>query len=304
MVETPEEVTNDVPLSERFLDLLVFLPTGLAVTVAEELPRLAERGRERLGVQVNSARAIGEFVVVAGQDELKRRVGSIRPNGRRAHPSPSGETSGGAMPGGAMPGGATPGGETPGGATPGGETPSNAPPRLRRIPRPPVADVPTPEPTPADAPADAPANAPANAAVNATVTAPAPQHAPAPGSATAPGFATAAGSVNGVGSAPTARSALFDRPATTGQTTTQTPAAPTVAPGSSSSRPIRAVGGHIPDVTSLAIPGFDTLSASQVVHRLDGLSRSELVATRAYESATRGRRTILSRVDQLLDERS
>ena len=285
MVETPEEVTNDVPLSERFLDLLVFLPTGLAVTVAEELPRLAERGRERLGVQVNSARAIGEFVVIAGQDELKRRVGSIRPNGRRAHPSPSGETSGGAMPGGAMPG---------------GETPSNAPPRLRRIPRPPVADVPTPEPTPADAPADAPANA----AVNATDTAPAPQHAPAPGSATAPGFATAAGSVNGVGSAPTARSALFDRPATTGQTTTQTPAAPTVAPGSSSSRPIRAVGGHIPDVTSLAIPGFDTLSASQVVHRLDGLSRSELVATRAYESATRGRRTILSRVDQLLDERS
>ena len=296
MVETPEEVTNDVPLSERFLDLLVFLPTGLAVTVAEELPRLAERGRERLGVQVNSARAIGEFVVVAGQDALKRRVGSIRPNGRRAHPSPSGETPGGAMPGGAM----------PGGAMPGGETPSNAPPRLRRIPRPPVADVPTPEPTPADAPADAPANA----AVNATDTAPAPQHAPAPGSATAPGFATAAssataaGSVNGVGSAPTARSALFDRPATTGQTTTQTPAAPTVAPGSSSSRPIRAVGGHIPDVTSLAIPGFDTLSASQVVHRLDGLSRSELVATRAYESATRGRRTILSRVDQLLDERS
>ena len=253
--------------------------------MAEELPRLAERGRERLGVQVNSARAIGEFVVIAGQDELKRRVGSIRPNGRRAHPSPSGETSGGAMPGGAMPG---------------GETPSNAPPRLRRIPRPPVADVPTPEPTPADAPADAPANA----AVNATDTAPAPQHAPAPGSATAPGFATAAGSANGVGSAPTARSALFDRPATTGQTTTQTPAAPTVAPGSSSSRLIRAVGGHIPDVTSLAIPGFDTLSASQVVHRLDGLSRSELVATRAYESATRGRRTILSRVDQLLDERS
>ena len=289
MVETPEEVTNDVPLSERFLDLLVFLPTGLAVTVAEELPRLAERGRERLGVQVNSARAIGEFVVIAGQDELKRRVGSIRPNGRRAHPSPSGETSGGAMPGGAMPG---------------GETPSNAPPRLRRIPRPPVADVPTPEPTPEPTPADAPADAPANAAVNATDTAPAPQHAPAPGSATAPGFATAAGSVNGVGSAPTARSALFDRPATTGQTTTQTPAAPTVAPGSSSSRPIRAVGGHIPDVTSLAIPGFDTLSASQVVHRLDGLSRSELVATRAYESATRGRRTILSRVDQLLDERS
>jgi hypothetical protein len=57
-------------------------------------------------------------------------------------------------------------------------------------------------------------------------------------------------------------------------------------------------------VSSLAIPGFDSLSASQVVQRLDGLNRQELVSVRAYESSTRGRRTILNRVDQLLDERS
>jgi hypothetical protein len=62
--------------------------------------------------------------------------------------------------------------------------------------------------------------------------------------------------------------------------------------------------GHVPPVATLAIPGFDTLSASQVVQRLDGLTRGQLVAVRAYESSTRGRRTILSRVDQLLDERS
>ena len=61
----------------------------------------------------------------------------------------------------------------------------------------------------------------------------------------------------------------------------------------------RARGGR-----PLSIPGFDTLSASQVVQRLDGLNRSELVSVRAYEASTRGRRTILSRVDQLLDERS
>jgi hypothetical protein len=60
----------------------------------------------------------------------------------------------------------------------------------------------------------------------------------------------------------------------------------------------------VPDVASLAIPGFDTLSASQVVQRLAGLSRAELVAVRAYETSVRGRRTILSRVDQLMDERS
>ncbi len=55
---------------------------------------------------------------------------------------------------------------------------------------------------------------------------------------------------------------------------------------------------------TLAIPGFDALSASQVVQRLDGLTHEELHAVRAYEAAHRGRRTILNRVDQLLDERS
>lgn len=63
-------------------------------------------------------------------------------------------------------------------------------------------------------------------------------------------------------------------------------------------------GGHVPQVSALSIPGFDALSASQVVQRLDGLNRAELISVRTYESFTRGRRTILSRVDQLLDERS
>lgn len=62
----------------------------------------------------------------------------------------------------------------------------------------------------------------------------------------------------------------------------------------------------VADATSspLAIPGFDTLSASQVVQRLDGLTADELLAVRAHESGHRGRRTILNRVEQLLDERS
>jgi hypothetical protein len=49
----------------------------------------------------------------------------------------------------------------------------------------------------------------------------------------------------------------------------------------------------------LAIPGYDTLSASQVVQRLAGLSADELEAVRDYESGTRGRRTILSKIGQL-----
>jgi hypothetical protein len=60
--------------------------------------------------------------------------------------------------------------------------------------------------------------------------------------------------------------------------------------------------GHAPagpDVDELAIPDYDSLSASQVVTRLDGLTPAELEAVRAYEAANRGRKTILNKVAQL-----
>lgn len=50
----------------------------------------------------------------------------------------------------------------------------------------------------------------------------------------------------------------------------------------------------------LAIPDYDHLAASQVVARLGGLERDELIAIREFELSNRGRRTILSKVDQLL----
>jgi len=200
MSDTPDEPSEEQPLSERLLDLLVFLPTGLVVTVAEELPRLAERGRERLGMQVNSARSVGRFAVRAGQKELKKRSEGVRRSaGTVARPATTAPTS------------------TPPTA------PAN-PSRLRTIPFPPPRGV---DADPSEAPV------------------------------------------------------------------------PAVAPTA-----VRKVDAHVPDVASLAIPGFDTLSASQVVQRLDGLNRTELVSVRAYETSGRSRRTILSRVDQLLDERS
>jgi len=52
----------------------------------------------------------------------------------------------------------------------------------------------------------------------------------------------------------------------------------------------------------LAIPGYDALAASQVVPRLEGLSREELDAVRRHEEATRRRRTILGRIAQLEGE--
>jgi hypothetical protein len=54
-----------------------------------------------------------------------------------------------------------------------------------------------------------------------------------------------------------------------------------------------------PAVDDLAIPDYDSLSASQVVTRLEGLSPDELEAVRAYEAAHRGRKTILNKAAQL-----
>lgn len=52
-------------------------------------------------------------------------------------------------------------------------------------------------------------------------------------------------------------------------------------------------------ISDLPIPGYDTLSASQVVQRLDGLSKQDMAAVRDHEKAGRGRQTILNRIAQL-----
>ena len=54
-----------------------------------------------------------------------------------------------------------------------------------------------------------------------------------------------------------------------------------------------------PAVDELAITDYDSLSASQVVTRLEGLTVDELESVRAYEATHRGRKTILNKVAQL-----
>lgn len=56
---------------------------------------------------------------------------------------------------------------------------------------------------------------------------------------------------------------------------------------------------EVPRPEELAITDYDSLSASQVVPRLDGLSPAERDAVRRYEAAHRGRKTILSKLAQL-----
>jgi hypothetical protein len=185
MADQHDDEANGNLLNERILDLLIYIPAGIAVSVAEEIPKLAVRGRERLGVRVSSARAVGMFAVKAGRNEFVRRSRGLV---HRAE-----------------------------------------------------------DRSPGDGPSSHPAS-------------------------------------------PTDRGSEGATP-------------PTGPPSSPRTWPKRA-NGHVPAVSTLSIPGFDTLSASQVVQRLDGLNRVELVSVRAYEASTRGRRTILNRVDQLLDERS
>jgi hypothetical protein len=68
-----------------------------------------------------------------------------------------------------------------------------------------------------------------------------------------------------------------------------------IAPG----HPVSSNGGGDAGA-ELPIPGYDALSASQVVERLLGLSVVELQAVHAYETAHRQRRTILGKIEQLI----
>ena len=79
----------------------------------------------------------------------------------------------------------------------------------------------------------------------------------------------------------------------------QPAAAPTPAPVTVETNGTAPRAAGSPDASTLAIPDYDSLSASQVVNRLPSLSAEELEAVRAYEAAHRGRKTILNKVAQL-----
>jgi hypothetical protein len=168
-------VSDDREPIEVALDVLFYAPLGLALTAAEEMPKLAEKGRQRFASRWATARMVGQFAVAQGRKEAARRFTAVT------------------------------------------EPPAR--------------------PT-----------------------------------------------------APAAEASAPDRPAPTAPATDR----PAGAAGSGPSS-----NGAVPAVGDLAIPGYDSLSASQVVQRLAGLSASELDAVRRYESGTRGRRTILTRVAQL-----
>lgn len=181
---------------DLLLDVMVYAPLGLAMRAAEEVPKLAAAGRERVSTQVPVARVVGKMAVAQGRRQVQGLL-ERRPGTRRDEPwSPA---------------------------------PSEPQPGEGR-------DVPIRDLGPDE---DLSAG-------------------PVAGSGPVPGF---------VGGAPA---------------------------GSPSDRP-----PGTPSAADLPIPGYDSLSASQVVQRLPGLSPTELEAVRAYEAAGRGRKTVLLRVAQL-----
>jgi hypothetical protein len=79
--------------------------------------------------------------------------------------------------------------------------------------------------------------------------------------------------------------------------TVSAPMAATPASGVSAGPVAAEAAGGDPE--ALAIPGYDSLSASQVMPRLESLSTDELELVRTYEVANRGRKTILNKIAQL-----
>jgi hypothetical protein len=181
------------------MDLLVYAPVGFALSAAEEIPKLAAKGRAQLGGQIAMAKVVGQFAVAQGRKELIRRFSPAAANS----PAPAGP------------------------------------------------------PGPVAPPADGDGLAPDTTFEELLA-----QAGPGPDRAD--------------GGSPPVVGARSD---------------PTPTPA----------GEARPDPGALAIPGYDSLAASQVVQRLAGLAAEELAAVGAYESAHRARRTILTRVRQLQD---
>jgi hypothetical protein len=91
--------------------------------------------------------------------------------------------------------------------------------------------------------------------------------------------------------------------APTGPVTPVTPVTP-VSPVTSASAPAPVKPAADPAdaiAVDAALAGYDTLSASQVVRRLESLGPDELRAVHRHEASHRNRRTILNRAQQLLD---
>ena len=92
-----------------------------------------------------------------------------------------------------------------------------------------------------------------------------------------------------------ARAGRATEPTSAAASRTSTPSTTSSSTGSSAKPAVK------PDPIDHILADYDDLSASQVVKLLDSLSTDELRSVVDYETACRGRRTILTRAGQLID---
>lgn len=82
-------------------------------------------------------------------------------------------------------------------------------------------------------------------------------------------------------------------------TSTASTATSTSAPLAGGARVLDAASVEVDRRLAAPFDGYDTLPASQIVARLNRMGMAELAAVVAYETAHRGRRTILAKAEQL-----
>ena len=253
-------MTDNKSPGDRLLELVVFAPTGLAMSLVEEFPKFVEKGRHRVEGQVHTARLVGQFAFQMGRRQLEQTISHFAGHDDASTLEADVSTSGPEAPASKAPASKAPASKAPTSMAPASDAPSSD------------AKLPTfaPEARPPEA-------RPPEAGVSPL----------------------------GHGSDDFSRRVFEPEIPAPGPRPEATPAAGTRGESGATPRraPVWLSGGPANgsgSPASLAIPGYDSLSASQVVQRLEGLSSSELEEVRRYEAAHRQRRTILHRVEQLL----
>lgn len=84
------------PSIERLLDLAVYAPVGVFVTLRDDLPKHIKQGRQALENRVQLARFIGQLAVQQGRKEIAKRLDEAARQRAAAHQPTDADAPGGA----------------------------------------------------------------------------------------------------------------------------------------------------------------------------------------------------------------
>ncbi|MGH9297752.1 MAG: hypothetical protein ACRDZP_07235 [Acidimicrobiales bacterium] len=82
-------MADERPLHERLLDLAIYVPVGLVVSVLEELPQLSEKGRERVSTQLKVAHMLGKLTIDQASRTAKKVLSEEEKDESKGRPAPS-----------------------------------------------------------------------------------------------------------------------------------------------------------------------------------------------------------------------